>query len=208
MALMDIETLKSTIGRRTGLAKANRFTVFIPLPLISLSPATILGNVLSGNTNPLQLINDPRDISLLCESVQLPGRTIATNDYMTSPKSRKMPYGFINDEVSFTFLLTGDMYIKNVMSSWQEQIMNTETYELAFKDEYVSTLIIQQLNDKNIPVYTAKLKNAFPVSISSVELSNTSENTASRITVAFAYDDWEEENFAGTLIGGIANALF
>lgn len=209
MALpMDIDTLKSTLGRRTGLAKANRFAVYIPLPLLSLNPASILGNIVSGNTNPLQVFNDPRDISLLCESVQLPGRTISTNEYMTSPKARKMPYGFINDDVSFTFLLTGDMYIKNVMTGWQEQIIDTESYQLSFKDDYVSTVIIQQLNDKNIPVYTCKLNNAFPVSVSSVELGNTNENTASRITVTFAYDDWEEQNLAGTLVGALANALF
>jgi hypothetical protein len=209
MALpMDIETLKSTIGRRTGLAKANRFAVYIPLPLISLSPASILGNIVSGNTNPLQVFNDPRDISLLCESVTLPGRTIATTDYQTSPKVKKQAYGFINDDVSFTFMLTGDYYIKNVMTGWQDQIMNQQNYELAFKDDYVSTIIIQQLNDKNIPVYTCQLNNAFPVSVSSIELGNTNENTASRVTVSFAYDDWEEQNLAGTLVGAIANALF
>jgi hypothetical protein len=209
MALpMDIETLKGTIGRRTGVAKANKFAVYIPLPLISLNPASILGNIVSGNTNPLQVLNDPRDISLLCETATIPGRTISTTDYMTSPKVKKQAYGYINDDVSMTFLLTGDYYIKNVMTGWQDQVMNSQTYELSFKDDYVSTIIVQQLNDQNIPVYTVKLKNAFPVSVSSIELANGSESTITRVTVNFAYDDWEEENLAGTLVGAVANALF
>lgn len=209
MALpMDIDTLKSTLGRRTGVAKSNRYAIYMPLPLISLNASSILGNLVSGNFNPLQVFNDPRDLSLLCESTTLPGRTITTTEYMTSPKSRKQPYGFINDDVSFTFLLTGDYYIKNIFTEWQNQIMNQQNYELSFKDDYVSTVIIQQLNDKNIPIYTCQLNNAFPVSVSSIDLSNTNESTAARVTVSFAYDDWEEQNLAGTLVGSIANAIF
>lgn len=208
MALpMDIDTLKSTIGRRTGVAKANRFAVYIPLPLISLSPGTIISNLISGNTNPLQVLNDPRDISLLCETATLPGRTIATTEYATSIKPVKQPYSFINDDVNFTFLLTGDYYVKNVFSQWQNQILDQQTYRLNFKDDYVSTVVIQQLNDKNVPVYTCQLNRAFPVSVSTIELGNSNENTVSRVTVTFAYDDWEEQNLAGSLVGA-AVSLF
>jgi len=204
---MGIERLKSTIGRRTGLAPANRYAVFIPMPLLSLSSGNILGNVLSGNRALGQVVNDPRDLTFLCESVSLPGRTMATTDYITTPKSVKMPYSYMNDDVTMTFLLTGDMYAKNIFSSWQDKIMNTNNKQLAFKDEYVSTITIQQLNQKNIPVYTCTLKNAFPVSTSSIELSNNNDNTVSRVSVTFAYDDWSANNFVGTAVGGLLNAI-
>lgn len=203
----SIDTFKSTLGRRTGFAKANRFAVYMNLPLISVNPGTILTNIISGNTNPLQIFNDPRDISLLCETASLPGRTINTADYQTNMKVRKMPQGYLNDDVSFTFLLTGDMYIKNTFTQWQNSIVNTENKTAKYKDDFTSTVIIQQLNDNNDPAYTCRLLKAYPVSISQIDLGNTNENTISRVTVTFAYDDWDEQNLGGALLGGAQRLL-
>lgn len=205
----NIDSLKSTIGRRTGLAKANRFAVYMNLPLVSIDVGSILTNVLSGNFNPLQVINDPRDISLLCETAQLPSRNIATNEYFTNMKARKMPYSYINDDVSFTFLLTGDYYLKDVFDGWINKIVDMDTKTLHYKDDFVSEVEIQQLNDQNIPVYSCKLLKAFPISVSGVELANTSENTVARLTVSFAYDDWKESTSAGSAIAAkIGNEIF
>lgn len=205
----NIDSLKSTIGRRTGLAKANRFAVYMNLPLVSIDVGSIITNVVSGNFNPLQILNDPRDISLLCETAQLPGKSIATSEYMTNMKARKMPYGYISDDVAFTFLLTGDYYIKDVFDRWLGTIINQNRKTLQYKDDFVSEVEIQQLNDQNIPVYSCKLRKAFPINISTVDLGNTNENTVSRVTVTFAYDDWVETSSSGSAVAAkIGNEIF
>lgn len=204
----SIDSLKSTIGRRSGVARQNRFAVYMNLPLISIDVGNIITNLVSGNFNPLQIINDPRDISLLCETAQLPGRNISTNEYFTNMKARKMPYSYINDDVSFTFLLTGDYYIKDVFDGWINKIVNKENKTLNYKDNFVSEVEIQQLNDQNIPVYSCKLLKAFPVTVSSVDLSNSGSDV-SRVTITFAYDDWEETSTTGSAIAAkIGNELF
>tara|TARA_B100000073_G_C23698763_1_gene559433 strand:- start:957 stop:1601 length:645 start_codon:yes stop_codon:yes gene_type:complete len=205
----NLDSLKSTIGRRTGLAKQNRFAVYMNLPLMSIDAGNIITNLVSGNFNPFQIINDPRDISLLCETAVLPGKSIATTEYQTNMKARKMPYGYISDDVSFTFLLTGDYYMKTVFDKWLGQIINQDRKTLMYKDDYVSEVEIQQLNDQNIPVYSCKLRKAFPINISQVDLGNTNENTVSRVTVTFAYDDWVEVSSTGSAIAAkIGNEIF
>ena len=37
-----------------------------------------------------------------------------------------------------------------------------------------------------------KLTNAYQTTLSSIELSNSSENTTLRCSIALSYDDWEE----------------
>ena len=205
----NLDSLKSTIGRRTGLAKQNRFAVYMNLPLMSIDAGNIITNLVSGNFNPFQIINDPRDISLLCETAVLPGKSIATTEYQTNMKARKMPYGYISDDVSFTFLLTGDYYMKTVFDKWLGKIINQDRKTLMYKDDYVSEVEIQQLNDQNIPVYSCKLRKAFPINISQVDLGNTNENTVSRVTVTFAYDDWVEVSSTGSAIAAkIGNEIF
>ena len=206
----SVDTLRGTLGKRGGVAKANRFSIYMPLPLISINPGSILTNLASGNGfNPMSLLNDPRDMSLLCESCSLPGRTIATTEHMTRLKAIKKPYGYINDDVTFTFLLTGDYYIKQVFDDWTAKLFDFEKGEVSYKDDCVSDVTIQQLGPSNIPIYTCKLQKAFPVGVSAVELSNTSENTISRVTVTMAYDEWSDgASLAGTLLGIVANKLF
>jgi hypothetical protein len=53
-------------------------------------------------------------------------------------------------------------------------------------------------NTDYIPVKTIKLKNAFPTTLGSVELSNTAENQTLRCNITMSYEDWEE---VGTLDG-------
>jgi hypothetical protein len=191
----NIDTLKATISKRTGLARSNRFAVYINLPIISINKDRILSNVLSGNINPLQAFNDPRDISLLCDSCTLPGRQITTLDRQTNMKTVKVANGYLNEDVTFSFMLTGDYFIKTVFESWSKEIINFEELTLKFKEDYVGDVIIQQLNERDVPIYSVRLNNAFPTTISSVELSNANENTISKVDITMSYDDWEEVSF-------------
>lgn len=205
----SIDTLRSTLGKRQGVARPNRFSIYMPLPLISINPGSILTNIASGGGfNPMSLLNDPRDISLLCESCTLPGRQIATTEHMTRLKAIKKPYGYINEDVTFSFLLTNDYYIKQVFDDWTNKVIDFDGGTVNYKDECVSDVTIQQLGPDNIPIYTCTLRNAFPVTVSSVELSNTSENAIARISVTMAYDEWGDgASLAGTILGIVANKL-
>ena len=209
MALpMNIDTLKATLGKRTGLAKSNRFAIYMNLPIVSVNPTRLLTNFASGNFNPMQVLNDPRDISLLCESCSLPGRQVTTAEHTYKLKPIKKAYGYLNEDVSFTFLLTGDYYMKGMFDAWQGSVFNQERGTMNYKDDYTSNVIIQQLNDKHLPIYTCTLRNAFPTTVSAVELSNGNENQVSRVTVSLAYDDWDDNaSFAGAAIGALASKL-
>lgn len=193
MLPVDIDTFKSTLAKRGGLAKTNYFSIYMTTPILNLSLDNALSNVVSGNLNPMQAFNDPRDITLLCESCTLPGRQIATNEYATMKHATKKPYGYINEDVTFTFLLTEDYYMKDVMDAWQAQIIDFKTNRLRYKGNYARDIVIQQLSSKGTPIYTVKLLNAFPVSVNGIELSNTGENTVQKVTVTMAYDDWTNE---------------
>jgi len=193
---MNIENLKSTIAKKGGLAPSNRFNVIFAPPavsLLNLNVENIIGSVISGNFNAGNLLNDPRDISILCKSVTLPGRTLSTFEHDHDRQQNKYPYTFIDEDVTMTFHLTNDYYMRNMLEQWQSGIFNTESYVTGFKNDYSVDVIIQQLNQKNIPVYGVKLEKAYPISYESITLDNSSENAVNEMSVTFAYNKFVPE---------------
>lgn len=201
----EIDDLKSVFSKRQGPAFANRFMVFMTPPSGSLlnldvgaavtaGIGAITGGGLKNITNSLGgFVNDPRDISLLCESCTLPGRTITTMDYQTTKQVVKIPYSFINEDVSFTFLLTGDYYIRKMFDQWMDKTFDANKYQLKYKENYVSDVRIAQLNKNNIPVYTIQLHNAYPTGINAITLDNNSDNQIQRVTVTMTYENFVVE---------------
>jgi hypothetical protein len=206
---MSIDQLKATISKKGGLSQANRFNVMFTPPqgsLLNSDPATLIGGLASGG-GLSNIVNDPRDISLLAESVNLPSSQITTLDHIAEKQSVKIPYAVIQEEVTMTFLLTNDYYIKNMFDKWGQSIIDLETYRVAYKKDIVTDVVIQQLNKQNIPIYGVKLENAFPTTIGGVALSNETADTPNKLTVTFSYDKYVVEDGLTSAISGAGAAL-
>jgi len=215
-----IDTLKASISRRGGMAKANRFSVFISHPskgvnLINTDLNSLLGQaatrLLNGQSPTLKsFFEDPRDIFLFCESVTMPGRQIATNDFFTGMKAIKKPYAYLNDDVTMTFNLTNDYYIRDYFKTWVDSIFpyTGEARKIAYKREYCTDIIVQQLGANDwIPAKSVVLKNAYPTTISSINLSNTADNSIAQISITFTFDDWEDQGVVTGASQGILTGL-
>ena len=207
--MSSIDKLKSTISQKGGLAPANRFSVIFTPPsqsILNLDIQGLIGSAVSGNFSPSQLVNDPRDIAILCQSVTLPGSTIATYEEGLHKQVRKFPYTFIDDEVTMSFLLTNDYYMRKMFDNWMSNIVNKESHLVGYKNDYSVDVIIQQLNQKNVPVYGVKLEKAFPTTISSSELSQESGEFV-RFEVTWAYDKYKPEGPLSSTLSTIRAGL-
>jgi len=206
---MSIDNLKSVVAKKGGLARPNRFNVIFTPPsqsILNLDVGSIIGSVISGNFEADNLINDPRDISLLCQSVTLPGRNISTFEHQDFKQSNKFPYTFIDDDVTISFLLTNDYYMRKMFDNWMSNIFSADSYIVGYKKNYAVDLIIQQLDQKNTPVYGTKLEKAFPTAIESTELSQDGQEVV-RMSVTFAYDKFVPEGPLSSTGSGIRAAL-
>jgi hypothetical protein len=171
-----IDQFKSIIGKRNGLAKSNRFNVFMNPPQ-SLYRANELDEL--------------RDLNVMCESCSMPGRQIQTFDMKYFRQDIKTPQGFINEDISFVFNLTNDFFIKRLFDDWTNLIIDRESYKLNYSSVYKRSVEIYQLDSKNQITYKVELKNAFPVSVQAVELGNANGDVQ-QVTVEFTYEDFIE----------------
>jgi hypothetical protein len=206
----SINDIKGTIGKHGGVAMQNRFAVYMQPPaasLLNIDLQNIAVSLISGNFKASNLINDPRDIAFLCESCNMPGRQITTIDYQSNAHPEKIPYGFINEDVTFTFLLTQDYYIKKIFDKWSNMVINSEKYNVGYHNDYTTDVVIQQLNKKNLPVYGVVLQKAYPVTFSSITLDNTSENSIQKFSVTMAYENFKEEGALSSALSSVRTAI-
>ena len=201
---VSIDSMKSTINRHGGIARGNRYAVYISHPskgmnaLLRFDPATFLNNLISGDgVHVGDFINDPRDLFIMCQSVSLPGKRISTMEADHNHNATKKPYSATMDEVSMTFMLTNDYYIKKYFDLWQEMIIDTthNHYKTSYKRDYCSDIIIQQLSTSNhiIPGYTLMLENAYPIQVGSISLGNGEEGLM-ELPITWEYDNFRTIN--------------
>lgn len=198
---MNVDNFKTLISKRGGLAPGNRYAVYMPLPLISFDPQELIAKAFGQGSNASnKFFQDPRDVSILCDQVTMPGRQISTTDLSNNMLNVKLPYNYINDDVQMSFHITNDHYMKKFFENWVGRIINRRTLTLNYRSSYATDIIIQQLDQRDIPVYTCTLKNAYPITVGSYDLSNASESTTQKLNITFAYEDWAEEGFVESVL--------
>tara|TARA_R110002153_G_scaffold63253_1_gene169837 strand:- start:11010 stop:11780 length:771 start_codon:yes stop_codon:yes gene_type:complete len=169
-----IDNLKAAVGNRSGFAKPNRFMIEFPavkqfLPREQLS-----------------------DFDLFCESTSLPGRQMLTLDYTSTRHTHKKPNGYQNEDITFVFNITNDYFIKDIFTRWTNEIVNRDTYEVGFKGDYATPVIIHQLDEQDNKVYTVILRDAFPVSLQNIDLNQTTVDSIQKFSVTMTYFDFIE----------------
>lgn len=207
-----VDDLLATIGKRGGLAKPNRFVVIMTPPgasLINKDFQGIIGSAISGNFGFNDFVNDPRDIAMLCKSCTLPGRTINTLEFQEDmyKNTVKAPYSYVNEDVTFNFLLTNDYYMKKQFEQWMALVYDKQSHTIPYRDQYTSDVIIQQLDQDNNPVYGVKLVGAYPTAINSVNLDNSMSDQVQELSVTMTYTDFGPEKTLDTIVSGLKEVL-
>jgi hypothetical protein len=216
-----IDTIKSLISKRGGVARGNRFGIHISHPVTNLSKILAkkwnvpVQNYISNNITEMEnFITDGRDTYLLCSGVTLPGKRISTTEAAHNHNLSKKPYSMATDEVTTTFLVTNDYYIKKYFDLWQEIIVDSthNHYRTRYKKEYCAEITIQALqgNEEGTIGYANILENAYPIQIGQLELNNESEGLM-ELTVTWEYDNWRttdlKEGFQSLLTSNTSNLL-
>jgi len=150
------------------LARPNRFEVFIP------------------PVGRLQLTNS----KLRCETAELPGRTFSTIEQkFGSNPLEKYPYHTIYNDLSLTFIVSGDMAEKNFFDSWMELVVPSSNFNPKYKKDYISEITIVQYDLQNNPTYSVDLIDCYPISVNQLDLDWSSDGHH-KLTVVFAYTYW------------------
>ena len=156
-----------------GLARTNKFRVIFTPPY-------------AGGES-----EDYRQISLNCESAEIPGRDLTTSDTRIYGPSFKTPYMTSYNDISFTFLCDAALVEKRVFDEWLSMVNPRNTFDFEYRDSYTSTVVIEQLADNQLTTYSCRLIDAYPIQVNAIPV-NWSDDNFQRVTISMTYRYWLE----------------
>lgn len=183
---MPVNGLSAAMARirNEGVAKTNQFMV-----LLHDIPSAISNPIGDGlDEDFITPFEDTSFFSTSVESVSFPGASHLTTEYRKYGMVTKVPYLKDYQEVTIVFRCNSVMWEREFFDSWQNIISNTSTLDFKFKDEYVTSITVAQLDNAFDITYAQTLRNAYPIAVSALEASHGDQNNYHRVAVTFTYD--------------------
>ena len=156
-----------------GIAKNNAFTVDLRLPA-GLNDTGIA-----------------RSMRLRADTTDLPGKVIQTADYRTDyGPQRKIGYMVGYLDINITFILSENFKEKALLEVWQNAVVAGDgtKFDVGYYKDYATDVKISMYGvaDKDNPVFSMTLFEAYPVTVNPIGLS-WDQDEAAKVTAQFAY---------------------
>jgi hypothetical protein len=217
--LTGLENLQTHIAHNQGITPSNKFIVEIIKPPIFARMNEPLGGHTeskygsedpSSNPNSNWLweqtsankfkklkLNDfnMENLMLSVKTAQLPSKSISTTPMDAPGPERKYPYNDIYEDLTVGFLATNGsdvgMTERRFFDAWMSSIVDNETMEINFSDDYSTTIKLHIYDQSNYRRATYAFDRAWPLSIGTTELSHEPKVGLMEFTVTFSFDRWQ-----------------
>lgn len=181
---LDMEAFRHTLDRFGGPAKMCRFAV----------------RILPYGTNQLSSkINSLRDLPMLCESAEFPGRGFEFNDYRYYGPSFQTPHNAkYQMQTDLTFICRNEGYERELFDDWLELINPSDSYDFNYPEDYYAQIEVFQFSEvakgdnggKGMtPVYQWTLLKAWPIQVNPQPVTWADQDIL-RLSVTFSYQKW------------------
>ena len=189
-AFSSLNAILGSNASRDGYSRPNRFEVVITLPA-GVSGASSGGagdSALASNMQQIRSGETARRISFRCNSISMPDRSLRTvvNSNIYGP-----PHDIVQGQtyatVSASYYLSSDLAERYFFEEWQKTTFNTDTYDINYYKEYIGSVDIYALNEKDERQYGIKLEECYPDTIGGINFSHEKATSVNTFTVSFKF---------------------
>jgi hypothetical protein len=161
-----------------GLPSSSHYSLFLP---------NLTGTVSS------------REISMLCDSVNIPGLQLQTVENRTMGEMTEIPFGVNYQPANFEVLVDNKFSAVDYFQTWTNMVYNRENRTVGFYEEYAKevTLLVQNKNGKSI--YEVTLYEAYPKGLGDIQLAYSSHDVI-RLNVSMNFKYWKEQYYSAEKI--------
>jgi len=189
-----IQRFLSQINEGEGFANTNRFIVRINPP----ARKDLVGDFDGGGNNDLESLQTIENVDMMCNKVSMPSRDVQTKSHIMYGPKREMPYAYgYSGEIELSFY--GDKFLRQRMffENWQKKIMNIQTHNMNYYDNYVGSMDIMQLgqfdskqDDDARVTYAVRLFECYPQTIGTYDYTYGSSNELVNLPITMNFRTW------------------
>lgn len=159
-----------------------------------------------------QFGNIVNEFQFSAEATNLPGVSLATTEIRRHGYGviEKKPYVPIFTDINVVFRLDQNAHIYSFFQTWMKMIINFDgrgsinsvtgalkgqaMYEVAYKDNYMSTVGITMMDQQGKEPIKIILTEAYPIFLGDIPLAWQATNDYVKVPVRFTFKDWYLEN--------------
>lgn len=177
----------------SGIARANRFEVFI-------TPPSAKGFSEVNNSNLL------RHMTIVCEAINIPSQTIATTESrINGLPVIPLPYSFsYTNQLELSFKLSEDYRERNFFLAWQDLVYKPGL-GFSYYNEYVGTIVMRPMNTANVVKQEFVFRNCFPVTVQDLQYGWGSNNENLKQGVTMSFFSQEVRNIVTNIDSSLTN---
>lgn len=170
---MNIHEFRSKLGPKS-LAKSNRFRMVIPSAPVAVSSL--------------------QDFSFLISDAVIPGKNLELETFRYYGLSFENPVHVKENPFSITFYVQDSLEQYNFFFDWLKYIYGDGSYDMRFKTEYATEIILEKLSEVGPETVTRtfKFRKAYPTSIQDQPLT-WGDDEVMKTTVNFTYQGMTSE---------------
>lgn len=132
-------------------------------------------------------------VGAMCDSINVPGFSIASSNLITFGENVEMPYNIIYNPISLSVIMDNTSIARTYFDDWANQVFDRGTRTLGFYDNYVKDFRIIITDKKSKPIYVIKVIEAWPKTVNDMQLDYSSHDVL-KVSVTLQYKYWVREN--------------
>ena len=174
MATPFLKNFRATFNKLGGWARTNHFRV------ITLSPGG----------------GDAVNMSTMCIQCTIPGISIETTDIREHGPMRTIPFSVSHEDITLVYRCTAKHPEYKYWHDWASKVVDhsgekANHMKLGYYDDFTSSMRIEQLDTKFKTVLTVEVYEAYPTSVSSIQLNTDERDSIEQLTVTIAHRGWK-----------------
>ena len=139
-------------------------------------------------------------LALYCSGVSIAGRTMTSDLVKEYGLARQITYGHTYVELTTSFMCSEDLREKTFFDDWMNLIMQTPgvgnlratgAYDIEYYDRYIGQIDVTLADDTLANKYSIRYFEAYPKTVSPLELDYSTANTPLKLQITWNYTYWE-----------------